>query len=322
MLVFLYLFSDSNVQNLRSKKEQFTEEKMQPRERVNDMKISEENDLKKDFLEERQRIIQQSIIESNASFQFLGKVIDQNKNPIADVDIRYRVSQPKKPWDSNTIVDSVKSKNDGFFNIQNNGSGFSFISFEKEGYRMAQGQELGFSYTAGTEQRKRVNDQVRTYTLIKKAELPSLIHHNTRLIIEWNGIPVSYNFRTGKLGETGEILITAKRGAVVDGKFDWSFTIEPIDGGVLESNREESFLAPPDGYDPLWERGMKANEPNWSHGSSDEVFLFFKLPDGNYSRVKMYVTAEHGRRISGHIDSYLNPSGGRVLEYDPSKRIK
>lgn len=259
----------------------------------------------------------------NAPFQFSGKVVDQNGKCITDVRIKYRISQPRRAWDSNTVVKTVFSGSDGTFSIRDKGSGFSFQSLEKEGYRMAQGQMLGFSYTQGPGQDKRDNDRIREYVLIQEDKIPSLMVWDEKIFLGWDGVPVRYNLETGKISNQGELQITAQRGEVnKEGKFDWSCEIAIVKGMVLETSRDKSSIANKQGYKPFWERSYLAVDNRWGT-STGITYLHFQRANETYGLLRVSLSADPRRgKYSGSMKCYLNPSGSRLLDYDASRKIK
>lgn len=277
-------------------------------------------------IEQREREMKIGVLKANVPIGFWGQVVDQNGKPIEEVKITYRVSKPRAMWDSNTELQTLTTDAKGFFHIKDYGSGFSFEAFEKKGYAVTKGQRVGFNYGESSERYIPDENNPKVYTLIREDEIPSLLANDSRLLLEWDGVPIYYDLKEGKLGKTGQIKITAKRGEVrgegQQARYDWSFKIEIPNGGLIETNREKAFLAPEEGYLSVWEYGFLSSDPNWRHHKEGEVYMFLKLPEGNYGRLMIRFTAEPGSRLSGKIESYLNPSGGRLLEYDSRREIK
>ncbi len=286
---------------------------------------SQTTERKRLYFENRNKADKELFKKLNKPFQFFGKVVDQNGVPLSGVKIQYRVTQPKQSWKSNTYLKTINSMPDGTFAIHDTGSGFSFQSFKKDGYRKSKGQQIGFSYSASSEQHKRDDSQIRVYTLIKNDEIQGLIPTSRQLLLDWDGVPIHYDVKIGKFGKSGEIKITALRGKIEgegrQARYDWSFKLEVPNGGIIETTREEAYFAPEEGYKPFWEYSFLSSDPKWGHRKRGQTFLFFKLQNGNYGRLELDFSAELGSRISGRINTYLNPLGGRMLEYDATRKI-
>lgn len=288
---------------------------------------------KLESIEKRKNIHEQKIAQEekdmikrvNVRIQFWGKVVDQNSKPLEGVRISYRVGQPRHAWDSNTVVKNTTTGMDGLFYIEDSGDGFSFQAFQKEGYQQGSGMNMSFTYSSSPEKFNPKKTNPKTYTLIKAEEMQSLLPFSKQLVLKWDNLPVRYNLRTGKFDSSGEIEITARRGKIEgegrEARYDWSCKIQAIKGGIMETAREKAYMAPENGYMQFWEYGYLATDPQWKIARGD-VHLVFHLPDGNYGRLELDINSEFESKISGRISSYLNPSGGRLLEYDASLKIK
>lgn len=249
----------------------------------------------------------------NEPIRIWGKVTDIHGVSLEGVKVSYRLSKPRFMWDTNTRGRTVVTDADGEFSIDERGSGFDFEAFEKEGYRMTKGIINSFS-----EDEKYSIENPQIFTLIKEDQIADLIKSDITLLLDWDGVPVFYDLKTGKLGETGEIKITALRENITgegrEARYDWSFKIEVPGGGIVETTREAAFLAPETGYKPSWEYGYMLSDPEWSIARGNDTFLFFKLGNGDYGKLIFYFNARLGKKITGSITSYLNPAGTRILE--------
>lgn len=291
---------------------------------LSDQESSEERRRKK--TKQRENEIRLGIQQANVPINFWGKVVDQDGNPLEGVKITYRVGKPRVMWDTNTVVKDVTTGANGSFYIEDKGSGFSFKNFEKEGYRKTQGQRVSFTYSDNSERYSPDRTKPKIYTLIREEEIQGLISSTRQLLLNWDGVPVYYDLKKGRLGKSGEIKITAKRGEVKGigqtARYNWSFEMEILNGGILETTQEQAFLAPEEGYKSSWGYGFLASDSDWKHRKHGNTFLFLKLPNGNYGRLKIRFSAEPGSKLSGRIYSYLNPTGGRLLEYDARQKAK
>lgn len=270
-------------------------------------------------IEQREKGIKQGLEAANVPINFWGKVVDQNGKPLERVDITYRIQQPRAMWDSNSIVKHILTDSNGdFFITGDKGSSFGIKTFEKEGYQKTKGQVVSFTYSDNSERYVPDINNPKVYTLIEKNKIQNLIKSSKQLRLNWDGIPVQYNLETGRFEGSGEIQITALRGEIKgqgrEARYDWSFKVEALNGGIIETTREAAYLAPQKGYKPIWEYAILSSDPKWVYRKKGDTFLFFKLANGNYGRLEIDFSAEFGRRVSGRVNSYLNPSGGSILE--------
>lgn len=276
--------------------------------------------------ENRQKVITQVIKHANVPIDFWGKVVDQNGEPLEGVKITYRIQQPRVMWDSNSIVKKISTDANGdFFITGDKGSCFGLKEFKKEGYRKTEGQRVSFTYVSSSDIYIPNKVKPKVYTMVKVDELPSLIQGKRWITLPWDGKPVYYNLKTGRYGQEGDIKIMALRGEIkgkgLEARFDWTFKVEVLGGGILETTRGEATIAPADGYKPFWEYGQRKTEDKWSYGKGT-THLCFKLKNGNYGRLQLRCSAEPDAIYSCNITSYLNPSGGRILEYDSRLKFK
>jgi DNA-binding transcriptional regulator YhcF (GntR family) len=264
-------------------------------------------------LEERTEKMKRLTAKKNVDFEFWGQVVDHIGKPLEGVKIEYSVSKPRLIWDTNTEVGHTMTDANGLFTIIDKGRAFSVESFEKEGYIKTNGQSRSFG---ASDQKSNKHKPIR-FTLIKKTLRQKLVESQQRFKLKWNGIPIYYDIDTGKLGDSGEIKITALRGEIKgearDALYDWSFKVEVPKGGITESENNDTFLAPELGYKNSWEYGHVSTDRNWVN-ARNFIYLFFKLENGNYGYLQLDFIADPKWKLNGGIKSYFNPSGSRVLE--------
>ena len=106
-------------------------------------------------------------------------------------------------------------------------------------------------------------------------------------------------------------------------RFDWSFVIEVIDGGLIEaSNLQYNNEAPAEGYVPSISGTMKASDREWSDGVSKRFFVQSRNGE-QFAIVTAEISANYQGSIAFEVKCLVNPKpGSRNLEYDPYKRLK
>ncbi|MDQ3622594.1 MAG: hypothetical protein M3463_08915 [Verrucomicrobiota bacterium] len=107
--------------------------------------------------------------------------------------------------------------------------------------------------------------------------------------------------------------------------YPWRAEVRVPNGGIIErvadKNRTpESFEAPDAGYQPaaILDRPKTMNPWKWQ--DSAEVEYFIQFADGVYACASVRVGTSRNRPLV-FVKSYLNPSGGRYLEFEPSKAL-
>jgi hypothetical protein len=96
--------------------------------------------------------------------------------------------------------------------------------------------------------------------------------------------------------------------------FDWKLQLSVPQGGLAETCEEFAFQAPENGYQPSIVIDMPATNQNWRSEVRSKYYI--RLPDGKYGRTDFYLLPYNGVFT---VQSFINPSGSRNLEYDPSK---
>ena len=102
-------------------------------------------------------------------------------------------------------------------------------------------------------------------------------------------------------------------------KFDWRCRITVVHGGLQGYTEEFPFQAPLDGYKSFDEVNMPLSlGDKWGDRAKRSYFLH--LASGNYGRMNFEIIP--GGDGFFLLDSYVNPSGSRNLEFDPNKIVQ
>ena len=102
------------------------------------------------------------------------------------------------------------------------------------------------------------------------------------------------------------------------GRYDWRCLISVPNGGLIERKDQFDFEAPTEGYKSSVEIVMSQTAEDWSPQASREYFV--KVADGRYARIKFKMIAGGDHFLE--LESFLNPSGSRNLEFDPKEVVK
>jgi hypothetical protein len=158
-----------------------------------------------------------------------------------------------------------------------------------------------------------------------------------KLIIEWinsdvprDGRPCTVDLlkRTSQLGGEGGDVRVAVTAPDPPGeghtKFDWSFTIEAADGGLLETRDRFLFLAPEGGYRARYDYRVSKADPDgvWTNDLQRRFYL--RSRKGSiYAALSVGVKPDFRdlKAARVHISYVANPAGSRNLEVDPMKKI-
>jgi hypothetical protein len=132
--------------------------------------------------------------------------------------------------------------------------------------------------------------------------------------------------KTGRKTVNGEpsgdlLLQLIRMGSSDQNRPDWTLTIQGLgNSGLLESTEEFMFEAPTSGYVNQVRVSMQEGSPDYQNHSEKNFFV--KLADGTFARIETRAYPKYNDEAAINIRLYLNPSGSRNLEYDPSKRIR
>jgi hypothetical protein len=274
--------------------------------------------------EERRRAVElvQSIY--SAPIAFYGRAQDQHGQPVAGAKVQY--SALDRFWEPGTKYEGVTDAS-GYFSITGTQGAALSVQVSKEGYDRLYNQSDGaFSYgTTYDPQRDRptpTKDSPTVFVLRKKAPAEPLVRVRSRQFdVGKNGVPLSVNLETGKTAAAGQSHLQVEcwandQAKDAQGHFDWKCRVTVPGGGLVERNPQHDFEAPEEGYRDADEIVMSASDPRQRWSSEAEREYFVKLPDGRHARVKL--TAFAGGRTFFVLESYLNPSGSRNLEYNPA----
>ena len=96
--------------------------------------------------------------------------------------------------------------------------------------------------------------------------------------------------------------------------YDWTATVEALNGGVIVTNEDFMYVAPQDGYKPQFQIKMLASSPNWT--PSEKVSLYFKSRGGQcYGRLNLEFYTDSPKTTTGFsIQSVVNPDRSQSLE--------
>lgn len=260
--------------------------------------------------------------------EFYGKVIDQRGEPVAGAKVRAGV-MVEKMWMGGKIVDHYTTT-DGAGNFAFRGlrGARMIIQPSKEGYEFKADNSRNFNYSLLNRESERHHPNSSTPEVFKLWKLKGaepLAHSEiNRVGAPVDGTPVVFDLLRGrKTTGDGDLIITIERNPIhIDRgqRFDWMATLEVPNGGLIELNDAYANEAPLEGYAAKVVIEMKSASPQWQ--SSAFRRFYFKSRGGTiYGRLTVDITANYEPPPTGvTLEAWVNPSGSRNLEYDPSKQ--
>jgi hypothetical protein len=261
----------------------------------------------------------------DSPIEFYGKVQDHRGNPVSHAAVKY--SALDKFMQPGTKYEGVSDGN-GLFSLTGvNGAGL-LVHVSKDGYdRIKDQSSQSFGYGMPSDNNRKApptKDRPALFVLRTKAEAEPMLFSSSRQIKVPNDRSVlALNLETGATVpfENGDLLIeryTDDQEKDAEKRFDWWVRLRVPNGGLIERDPQFSFIAPEEGYQEVLELNMpKSLGDKWENSHEGDYFL--KLGNGRFARISLKIRPTFNNFLL--LESYINPSGSRNLEYDPAKRV-
>jgi hypothetical protein len=256
----------------------------------------------------------------NKPIEFYCEIIDQDGNPISGVKLKIEVHHLKiivpVAWgdEEQSIPIEKESGIDGRIEIHEaTGDGFQVESVGKTGYQLSPQTPNHFGPVSGSFENPVI---IKMWKIGERAQLIS----GNKF---WGIIPDDRTYTMDFLKQTklegnnasGDIRVRIIRPAQIKPreKFDWSFEIEGIQGGVIQNQDEFMYLAPETGYQK-YEFSMSTNNPNWKR-EMDGMQFYFQSRNGNvYGQFVVDVIPDYNEQSIFNVKFSVNPNGSRNLQ--------
>lgn len=269
---------------------------------------------------------------SNQPIRFYGKVIDQHDQPIPGVKVTLGVRNFKEPMPGVMGDDFdypvVTTGDDGRFSLTDaKGSLLTIKSLEKLGYE-ASTKTVNKSYWYWRDPSMVFHPNVdapEIFRMWKQQGAETLVRKGISTQLRYDGTPTAIDLITGRAASQGDIRVMLIRNPqkIVYGQrnYEWTLTVEAVDGGLLESKEEQMFLAPEEGYQSKIVIHMPADAAEWTDVKSFNLYV--RLRGGKqYGRAELKALVGAPRETTPlYITSFVNPTGSRNLEYDPAQDV-
>lgn len=269
--------------------------------------------------EQRKELFQQLVEEQNVPFDFYGKVVDQGDQPVPDAKVKLSVRQ----WyvqsldnlnaEGRSILYEKLSDKDGFFNLsEGTGDTLTVESVEKDGYQLS--AKTSRSYGAATSPGSPV-----IFKMWKRGPKETLITGQKVFGIIPDGRVYTLDLLQGKKIEgdraEGDLRISIVRpaDATPQGKYQWSYKLEGVQGGLIETDDEFMYLAPENGYEPKFATDLAPADEAWTPLAKKQ--FFFRSRYGRiFGRMQVEVNAIYNDKSALEVNYAVNPAGSRNLQ--------
>jgi hypothetical protein len=269
--------------------------------------------------EEAQRKIDDRL--KNEPFNFYGKVLDENNQPVAGANVKILVQGELGSAHGSTEHD-LQSGQDGLFKLEGVHSFGVIVTVSKDGYyTLPDGHGPWFWIIRNGTMPSM--DHPAVFPLQKKGPTEPLIVMRTgSAVVATDGTPLEFNLERGHVvkDQPGTFNVQTwvdTHDPKSNQPYHWKFRITVPGGGLQLRTNEYQFIAPLSGYKEFDEVEITPGQPQWNDVRERNYFV--KLADGKYAQVRLSVNA---RGSFGIADCFINPSGSQNLEFDPTKRLK
>jgi alpha-tubulin suppressor-like RCC1 family protein len=259
------------------------------------------------------------ILAENTAQDFYGKVIDQRGRPVADATIIAKATRDGGGGATNTQTDAQ-----GRFQILGLRGRSLNIAVQKSRFEI-QGHGVGLRNANGPET-SATNRAVFAMWKLKGPE--PMIHDRKVYQFKADDRTCTIDLLAKEMTEgtngSGDLLVHFRRPPQIQrGRdFEWSFEMSALGGGVIQvTNADYLNEAPVKGYQANFVVDMAPSNANWR--SYSEAAFYLKSRNGQiFSHIHLKIYPESGDGSSLEVESYVNPSASRNLEFDPAMQIQ
>jgi hypothetical protein len=256
---------------------------------------------------------------------FFGKVQDQNGAPV--IAARVIFGAIDEFWGSGSTYEAVSDPNGLFAVTGIKGAGLT-VGVSKDGYDGVKGlsyQSFGYGMPPDSTRKAPPSKELPAiFVLRKKMAADPLLQIRKDVLIPKDGTPIEISLKTGKAVslQQGDLRIecwTSDDKKDLQGRYGWHARVSVPGGGLMiRTDAEGEFEAPESGYHPDVEISMPQTAARWERSYDGQYWLL--LHNRTYARIRLRLTTAGDHFAT--IESYLNPSGSRNLEYYEHNAIR
>lgn len=257
-------------------------------------------------------VMRKLLEEKNVPIDFYGQTVDQDGNPLSDVDVTVQVRHYGASVFGTSIRVDRKSDSAGMFDIHGvTGDAFDLENMSKKGYE-AEPTHSGWGAIGGAPGNPVV------FKLWRNDIKEPLITGRDALDILADGRPYVINITNNAITEgkqgSGDVIVWVKRPAGItwSSRFDWSCELQVIGGTLQEDKIDEAmYIAPQDGYSNTFHFDASNG---WGKTTGTRRF-YLHLQNGDYGRASIEILPYFRNQEPGliRIEYAINPTGSRIL---------
>jgi alpha-tubulin suppressor-like RCC1 family protein len=254
------------------------------------------------------------ILAENVAQDFYGKVMDQHGKPVVGAIVTATVTRESSGGGP------AKTQTDahGLFQFTGLRGRSMNIALEKQGFQI-EGHGLGLRNVNGPETSP-TNRAIYTMWKLKGPE--PMIHDGQNYRFKPDNRVYTIDLVSKRMvestNEAGDLYVQFQRPEQIKGRehYEWSFAMTAINGGFIRVTNDDYLnLAPANGYQPDFSIKIIPSDPQWR--DYDEETFYIKSRKGHvYGHIHLKIYPESRSGSSLEIESYINPSGSRNLEFN------
>jgi len=258
------------------------------------------------------------ILSENVSQDFYGKIVDQRGQPVIGVTVTGSVTrESSRDEPTKTLTDAH-----GLFQFTGLRGRSISLTPAKQGYEIT-GHGLGLRNVNGPETSP-TNRAIYTMWKLKGPE--PMIHDSKNYKFKPDNRVYTIDLVSKKMvegtNEVGDLLVQFQRPDKINRRehYAWSFTMTASNGGFIRVTNDDYLNeAPAKGYQPEYSIKMIPSDQKW-RDYGEETFYLKSRKEQAYGNLHLKILPESRDGSSLEIESFINPSGSRNLEFDPTNQ--
>ena len=264
--------------------------------------------------------------------RFWGRVADQDGGPLEGVRVCYRAQLVDLPWigalGTHDEYGSTMSKADGSFFFDAGRGGRVEVTYVlKSGYQLAQNTNCTFEYPSTKPGASQDPARPAQFVLVQEAAVEPQHHFQQYFRVPCDGSPCTVDLKRGKARQEGELRVVLTRNPLLLQPlqtFDWWMHVEMPGGGLVEVEPPLGVKAPEQDYKEQISyafTGVKSRlDPRWRAATTKHFYC--RTAAGEYGRLRIMADlASSQPPVFLEVESWLNPSGSRNLQFETSKAL-
>jgi len=264
------------------------------------------------------------MLQRNVTISFWGKVLDQNDQPVPSANVvlaaRQWTSAAPNSLDATHEKRELTTDSEGRFELLGaSGDVLNLESVQKPGYRLSDKTQRAFAYAKSATIFQPDPQNPVIIRMWKLGPAEPLVSTRTLFGFQPDGRPYTLDLLAKKKTEgenqTGDLVIKFNRSQITGTRepYTWGLEISAIGGGVQETTNEQTFLAPPSGYQPKVTIQMNQEQPNWAPSLTKDFYISTR--NGTvFAAVHMEIQADYSGQSAIFVQARANQNSSRNLQ--------